>query len=433
RFASADMSGIAEPMSSDGSRNARRVRARGRAVAKITKRVRKTKGGKQGRPEWRVRWMNPAGKEKMRCFQTRGEAERFVTKIENQKMRGEYRDPRLGRETLGNFYDTRWLPNARLRLAPSTLVLMEGHWNRYVVGRFAERRLHSITPFDLRSFSESIVEEASIYQAETALRLLRSILRAAVEDGLLARSPADEVSAPRRPHHKNRYLTEEEVAQLVAAHPMKYRAFVLIAAYGGLRFGEIVGLRLEHVDFFRRKLRVEEAIVESGGQTHLRPTKSGKTRTVTLPRFVMEALSEHMRAAPPEHGGLIFAEDDGGPVRRSNFYKRVWWPALKASGIGKMRFHDLRHTSAALAIAAGAHPKTIQMRLGHHSAAFTLDVYGGLFESLDEDLAERLDSGSSLPDDSGNDERPTKLADVIELRDRASKSRRAKNTGGRQS
>lgn len=399
-------------------------------MAKITKRVRKTKAGKQGRPEWRLRWMDPAGNEKMKCFQTRGEAERFATKIENQKMRGEYRDPRLGRETLGDFYDKRWLPNARLRLAPSTLVLMEGHWNRYVVGRFAERRLNSITPFDLRSFSESIVEEASIYQAETALRLLRSILRAAVEDGLLARSPADEVSAPRRPHHKNRYLTEDEVAQLVAALPTKWRAFVLIAAYGGLRFGEIVGLRLEHVDFFRRKLRVEEAIVESGGQVHLRPTKSGKTRTVTLPRFVMEALSEHMRATPSEPGGLLFTEDDGGPVRRNSFYKCVWWPVLEASGIGKMRFHDLRHTSAALAIAAGAHPKTIQMRLGHHSAAFTLDVYGGLFESLDEDLAERLGSGTAFPVDSPTGQQQHKLADVIKFEDRASKARRTKDTRG---
>ena len=235
-------------------------------MAKITKRVRKTKSGKQGSPEWRVRWMDPAGREKMKCFSTRGEADRFATKVENQKMRGEYRDPRLGRESLGDFYDKRWLPNARIRLAPSTLGLMEGHWKRYVSSWFAERRLNSITPFDLRSFSESIVEKASVYQAETSLRLLRSILRAAIEDGLLARSPADEVSAPRRPHHKNRYLTVEEIAKLVAATPPLWRAFVLIAAYGGLRFGELVGLRIHHIDFLHRRLRVEEAIVESGGQ-----------------------------------------------------------------------------------------------------------------------------------------------------------------------
>jgi integrase len=81
---------------------------------------------------------------------------------------------------------------------------------------------------------------------------------------------------------------------------------------------------------------------------------------------------------------------------RNHFYKGVWWPAVERSGIGHLRFHDLRHTSAALAIAAGAYPKTIQMRLGHHSAAFTLDVYGGLFEGLDEGLAEKLGEGDPI-------------------------------------
>ena len=64
-------------------------------MAKITKRVRKTKSGKQSHTEWRVRWMDPAGLERMKCFSTRGEADRWATKVENQKMRGEYRDPRL--------------------------------------------------------------------------------------------------------------------------------------------------------------------------------------------------------------------------------------------------------------------------------------------------------------------------------------------------
>jgi integrase len=364
-------------------------------VATVKKKKRGKKASKERSTEWVVRWFDPAGDRRMKSFATKGEADTFATTVENEKLRNEYRDPRLGRTPLGEFYEGRWLPAARVRMAPSTLGLMQGHWHRYVEPQFADRRLNSVTQFDLRSFCAAMVEKASIYQAETSLRLLRSILRAAVEDGLLARSPADEVSAPRRPHHKNRYLTEDEVASLVAAHAERWRAFVLIAAYGGLRFGEIVGLRFEHVDFFRRKLRVEEAIVESGGQLHQRPTKSGKMRTVTLPRFVIDALANHMKRWPPGPNSLIFTDDDGKPIWRSGFYKRVWWPALKRAGVGSLRFHDLRHTSAALAIAAGAHPKTIQVRLGHHSAAFTLDVYGGLFDSLDEDLADKFDASAS--------------------------------------
>ena len=105
----------------------------------------------------------------------------------------------------------------------------------------------------------------------------------------------------------------------------------------------------------------------------------------------MEALSEHLRRWPPTANGLVFHNQDGGPIRRSNFY-RVWSKALEASGLEDLDFKSLRHTSAALAIAAGAHPKAIQERLGHHSAAFTLDRYGHLFDALDQELADQLES-----------------------------------------
>ena len=93
---------------------------------------------------------------------------------------------------------------------------------------------------------------------------------------------------------------------------------------------------------------------------------------------------------------------------RTNFRRRFFIPAVVAAGLGQMvrrdggrgrartvyegiRFHDLRHTAATLAIAAGAHPKAIQERLGHSSITTTLDRYGHLFPALDEELAERLD------------------------------------------
>src|SRR5262249_9035035 len=153
--------------------------------------------------EWVVRWVDPAGREKMKSFGTRVEADAFATIVENGKLRGEYHDPRLGRELLGAFYQSRWLPRAKARMAPSTLGLMEGHWKRYVEPAFARHRLNSVTAADLRIFADQMVERASVYQAETSLRLLRSIFCAALEDGLLGRSPTDGVSAPRRPHHKN--------------------------------------------------------------------------------------------------------------------------------------------------------------------------------------------------------------------------------------
>lgn len=359
-------------------------------MAQIQKRRRTRRDGKPGAVHWRVRYVDPSGHLKSKTFATKGEADTFAVDVEASKLKGDYHDPNLGRETLREFYEERWFPAAEYRLRPSTLELMAGVWRRYVEPALGKRRLASITPMDIRAFVQASLKRASVYRTETALRLVKSLLRAAVDDGLLARSPADRVKPPKRPPHENRYITHEEVARLVEAVPGRWRAWVLIAAYGGLRFGEIAGLRVHRFDFLRRQVRIEEAIVEVRGKHHRGPTKSGAARVVSLPAFVIEAVSEHLREWPAASDGLVFTDVRGGPARRRTFY-RSWHDATRSAGLSPLRFHDLRHTSAAFAIAEGAHPKTIQMRLGHHSAAFTLDVYGGLFEGLDSELADRLD------------------------------------------
>lgn len=116
---------------------------------------------------------------------------------------------------------------------------------------------------------------------------------------------------------------------------------------------------------------------------------------IALPRFLCDILAEHLTAVPVGEDGFVFQAPQGGPLRRSNFRRRVWLPAVRASVGQPMRFHDLRHTHVALLIAQGEHPKTIQGRLGHASISTTLDTYGHLFEGLDEAAADRLDAAAA--------------------------------------
>ena len=88
----------------------------------------------------------------------------------------------------------------------------------------------------------------------------------------------------------------------------------------------------------------------------------------------------------------MFTTAAGTPISHSSFQTHHFKPALKAAGV-EARFHDLRHTSVALAIAAGAHPKAIQMRMGHSSITVTLDRYGHLFPELDEAIADAFNEG----------------------------------------
>jgi hypothetical protein len=88
---------------------------------------------------------------------------------------------------------------------------------------------------------------------------------------------------------------------------------------------------------------------------------------------------------------LVFPHRAGNPIHPSSFNTAHWKPAKAQVGLDGLRFHDLRHTAVALAIAQGAHPKAIQARMGHSSVQVTLDRYGHLFPELDADIADGLD------------------------------------------
>jgi integrase len=88
--------------------------------------------------------------------------------------------------------------------------------------------------------------------------------------------------------------------------------------------------------------------------------------------------------------GYIFSSPRGAPLRR-NSYRRQFLTAVAQAGFALLRFHDLRHTAASIAIANGAHPKEIQERLGHSTIRVIFDRYGHLFPTLDERLREGLE------------------------------------------
>jgi integrase len=172
----------------------------------------------------------------------------------------------------------------------------------------------------------------------------------------------------------------------------RYRALVLVGAYGGLRIGELAGLRRRGVDLLRGRVDVAEIVVEVRGELFMGPpkTRAGRRR-VTLPRSVVEELAEHLGPLG-DADAHVFTADAGGVLRPSNFRVKVWLPAVRAAGLAPLRPHDLRHTAVALWIAAGANPKEVSVRAGHTSVSFTLDRYGHLFPGHDTELRDRLDA-----------------------------------------
>ena len=157
----------------------------------------------------------------------------------------------------------------------------------------------------------------------------------------------------------------------------------------------MAGLRRHRVDLLHRQLRVVEQLGrDESGRWTLQPLKTrASLRSIALPSTVVDILDDHLRQwAGPSRQGFVFAASDGGHIDPDHFRSRVWVTAVSAAGLAPLRIQYLRHTTASLAIAAGADVKTLQTMLGHASAVMTLDRYGHLMPGRSEDVADRLDT-----------------------------------------
>jgi integrase len=232
---------------------------------------------------------------------------------------------------------------------------------------------------------------------ELGLACLRLLMQSAVEWHYLRVSPMVGVKRPRKQRQEMRPLMPAQLQQLLeSVKDPQWRALILLTVTGGLRLGEVAGARWQHLDLRSRTYFVRESLVQRAQVKELRQPKSAQSQAkVLLSPACGEALREHRRCqverrlavAGYEDQGFIFAKPDGR-YWEARMLHSVWSKMLRDAGLPHFRFHDLRHTCAALLIDHGAHPKLVQQQLRHSSIRTTLDVYGHLFpQRVDEAVA----------------------------------------------
>lgn len=327
-------------------------------------------------------------------FRTRAEALAAARDAEAQARAGTYVSPRGG-EVLFREWAIAWAASQGGESA--TRAQRESLVRSHLLPAFGDLPLRAIRPLAVRGFVADL-ERLGYARATIAatVKLLGRVMRAAVDEGLLASSPvpARIAGAGQRSTEKT-FLTLEQVGRLADTVPPRYRALVLLAAVGsGMRWGELAGLRMPRLDLGEGKVHVA-AVVEEVGPLRLReyPKTSKSRRTITLPAGVVAELLEHVARFPPAGPEqLVFTAPRGGMLSRVNFRRSVLRPAVAAAGLPeRVTFHSLRHTHAALCIAEGFPPKALQVRLGHESITTTLDTYGHLYDDADAGIAEGLD------------------------------------------
>lgn len=342
---------------------------------------------------WRAMWRDHDGRQRARNFDRKLEAERFLSTVEADLIRGAYVDPAAGKVTLLGYTET-WLDAQVWRT--STRQTAESHIRNHIGPALGSRPLAQITRTDVQGFVRNL-ERAGLAPntVEAIYRRLVSILEAAVHDRVIAHSPAVKIQLPKKGKRASDFvvvLPMADVERLADTVPPWLRAFVWTIATAGLRPGETAGLTVERVDFMRREIVVDRQMLTAIGEpTQLGPVKTDASiRTVPIPDALVVELNRHMAEHPPveiEPGAtLIFTNRDGRPLRR-NVLGYSWDQARESLGLPEEArgWHTLRHTYASALIHAGLSVRAVQARLGHASATETLDTYSHLWPDSDDD------------------------------------------------
>lgn len=182
----------------------------------------------------------------------------------------------------------------------------------------------------------------------------------------------------------------------------RFEAIYLTMLFTGLRRGEACGLTWDCVDLNKGTLRIDKQLQNIPGQPgafRLVPTKNSKGRTITAASFVIELLKRYrtqqikarLKAGPLWHDdGFVFCNEVGEHLSPSTVYHN-YKKIVTSIGLPDARLHDLRHSYAVAVFQAGDDIKTVQDNLGHHTASFTLDVYGHVTEDMNRASAGRMD------------------------------------------
>ncbi|HVA42221.1 MAG TPA: tyrosine-type recombinase/integrase [Acidimicrobiales bacterium] len=339
---------------------------------------------------WRARFTTPDGRRLTANFPTKADADRWLAAQTTDVGRGAWVDPRAGAVPLSD-YATQWL-SRRPGLRPRTRELYTYLLDRYIEPELGTTTLGQLTSGQVRAWNAELADRLPTTAAK-AYRLLAAICRTAVADEMIVKSPCRVTGggvekAPERP-----VASIAEVAKLAEAMPERFRLVVELAAWCGLRRGEILGLRRRDIDLLHGTLNVAQAYQQmiDGSILFGPPKTEASRRTVAIPSNVIPALEGHLdKFVAAEADALLVTGQKGGPVR-PHVLQKAWHKARVGVGRPDLHLHDLRHSGNTWAAAIGASTKELMARMGHANADAALR-YQHATADRDKAIAEALAS-----------------------------------------
>lgn len=346
--------------------------------------VRKRPSGRWQAMYWHEDRIHSAG-----TFAAKADALAYLASIETDIRRGGWINPRSGKVTVKT-YANEWLDH-RPDLAVRTRDLYRFVLDRHIFPNLGNVPLADLAPSKVRSWHAGIASDHPATAAK-AYRLLSSILRTAVVDGVILSSPCKvDGGGTERPAERP-IATVAEIEALEAAMPDHLRVIVPLATWCQLRRGEILGLRRKDVDALHTMISIEQTrtFTMNGRQLIKQPKTASGYRSLAVPAHLMGKLVEHLeRFTDASPDALVFTGRSNATLTRDAL-QGAWERARITVGRPDLRFHDLRHTGLTLAAATGATTVELMHRAGHVSAAAAMR-YQHAIKDRDRVLADALE------------------------------------------
>lgn len=357
----------------------------------VEKRSHTAKDGKRS-IRWRLRYETPDGHLRSETFPRKVDAERRLIEVENSKLYGTWVDPALGATRL-DAWAWQWFEGVAPALTAKTRASYRSLLGYRILPVLGTYTLAGVRRSHVQAWVSGMqADRLSASRIRQSVVVLGQILDAAADEGMVVRNAARGVKLPPVVRREAAYFEPAVVDAIAGATRAPYDLLIRILGVLGPRWGEAAGLRRRSVDLLRRRLVVDGSLSEVAGELMLAGTKSHAVRQLPIPPSLVQELQRHLDArVGPAADALIFTSPNGGPLRHSNYYRRIWIPTLRRLGLPVVGLHVLRHSAAARMIASGGSPKAVQVVLGHADPGFTLRVYGHLFDSDLDALAQRLD------------------------------------------
>jgi integrase len=350
-------------------------------------------------------------------FKTKAEAAESMARSMTDAQSGLYAEPGKGRVTVEAWL-TEWLRTAAGRRQPNTMALYEHAVRAWIIPKIGGLELRQVTPRVLQQLYNELalkggrggkpLSASSVRQVHVILH--QALGRAARWRVGLASNPATdgELELPRvRREPVRTWSPDDAKLFLKSVKGDRLEALWVVLLATGMRRGEALGLRWEHVNLRRGTVSIAQTVVAVNGRPVVSEPKTASSwRVVSLRAGSIRALREHRARQSAERGlagerwqdsGLVFTTELGGVLDPNNV-ARAFDLRVDRAGVPRITLHGLRHTAATLALAANVHPKKVQEMLGHGDIGMTLDLYSHVTDAMHGEATDAIELQLFDPD-----------------------------------